>query len=305
MAFVWCWTFLEFDSSILPNEIDSSLQTAEMRIQESTELAAKESVGFFSDIPDTTWKRRKRRFRLTQPNYENTNDRLSNRFWANNFEPEFTCPDEFRIGKLGDGGKWVCDPQRIPNDTGTQSKENTSTESGSCIVYSIGSNGNFMFEKGILEHVSPSCEIHTFDCKKKGRKKDFAEEARKIPGVTFHHTGLGPATKEQPNFKRFNEIIQELKHESKVIDVMKIDCERCEYAQFQEWLEDWKQTGVLVRQVLMEVHNSDMPGVVNLFNAFQKDGYVMFHKEANYYNEGNAIEAAWIKLDNSFQSDVM
>lgn len=85
---------------------------------------------------------------------------------------------------------------------------------------------------------------------------------------------------------------------------MKIDCERCEYEQFQEWLEDWKETNVLVRQVMLEVHNSDYPGVVDLFNAFQKAGYVLFHKEANYLNEGKAVEVAWILLDMDFQKNV-
>ena len=56
-----------------------------------------------------------------------------------------------------------------------------------------------------------------------------------------------------------------------------------------------------VRQVQLEIHNSELPGVVNLFNAFQKAGYVIFHKEANYLNEGKAIEAAFVLLINDFQ----
>jgi len=62
-------------------------------------------------------------------------------------------------------------------------------------VYSVGSNGNFDFEVEALEHVSSDCEIHTFDSKKRGRRKDFAAIAEKIQGVTFHHTGGGPVTK--------------------------------------------------------------------------------------------------------------
>ena len=80
-----------------------------------------------------------------------------------------------------------------------------------------------------------------------------------------------------------------------------IDCEHCEYAQFESWLKDWKDTGVTVRQIQLEIHGSDLPGVVDLFTAFQKAGYVMFHKEANYINQSKAIEAAFLLLSNDFQ----
>ena len=105
------------------------------------------------------------------------------------------------MGKLGDGGKWVCDPHRILSDTGKAGQENLdvgrkgvnaagSNVQGSCIVYSVGSNGNYDFEKEVKTHVSPDCEIHTFDIRDYGRHRNFTEEAEKV-GVTFHHTGLG------------------------------------------------------------------------------------------------------------------
>lgn len=265
--------------------------------EDSFELARTESLGFFTDIPESAWMLHKQRFQFTQPNYDDSNKRKfeqmgrnSNHFWASNFEPEFTCPHEFRLGKLGDGGKWVCDPHRI-----TQTNEN-----GKCLVYSIGSNGNFMFETAVFEHVSKDCEIHTFDLKSYGRKKNFAEEANKV-GVTFHHWGLGSPSRKFPNARPFKEIIVDLKHEQGTIDLMKIDCEKCEYYQYQQWFKDWKELGMTVRQVLIELHNSDLPGIVDIFNEFQKEGYVMFHKEANYDNGGNAIEAAFLLLSPEFQ----
>mmetsp|Transcript_8113 Transcript_8113/g.11683 ORF Transcript_8113/g.11683 Transcript_8113/m.11683 type:complete len:361 (+) Transcript_8113:63-1145(+) len=277
-------------------------------------LAAKESLGFFLDIPEETWNRHKQRFQFTQPNYmqkalERTS-RHSNHFWAGNFEPEFTCPHEFRLGKLGDGGKWACDPHRILSDTGRSGvghdahnpwKDNENN-TNSCLVYSVGSNGNFDFEVEVLNHVSPNCEIHTFDMKEKGRNKNFTQEAAKLPGVTFHHIGLGPAKPpHQMHFKSFGEIISHLKHENRIVDLMKIDCERCEYDQFRTWLADWDKMGMLVRQVLLEVHNSDYPGVVDIFREFQKAGYILFHKEANFINNANCVEVAWIKLSQDFQ----
>jgi len=262
---------------------------------ESTLLATKESLGFFTDIPDSAWKRHKERFQLTQPNHierrEGKQDyaAYSNYFWSMNYEPEFTCPHEFRLGKLADGGKWVCDPHRI-----------VSGVTASCLVYSIGSNGNFDFEVNVLNHVSPSCEVHTFDIKDYSRGKNFTEEAVKI-GTNFHHWGLGQSKRKGSNMKRFKNIMTELNHQKKTVDLMKIDCERCEYEQYKDWLQDWNDMGVLVRQVMLEVHNSDMPGVDNLFKAFQEAGYVIFHKEANYMNEGKSVEVAFLLLSKDFQ----
>jgi hypothetical protein len=66
-----------------------------------------------------------------------------------NVDPLFTCPHTRRIGGRGDGPK--CDPHRLRrlND---------------CLVYSIGSAGNFMFEDGLNDIVrNKHCEIHVFD----------------------------------------------------------------------------------------------------------------------------------------------
>lgn len=263
----------------------------------SFNLANKESLGFFKDVPEFSWLLYKKRFQATQPNYDRSNEkkferwsRNSNYFWASQFEPEFTCPHEMRLGKLGDGGKWVCDPHRIEKD--------------SCLVYSVGCNGNYMFEAEVFKHVSEKCQVHTFDITGYGRQVDFADAAKKLnPSyLHFHKWGLGDAKQNaKVVMKPFKDIIKDLNHENQVIDIMKIDCERCEYAQFESWLKDWKDTGVTVRQVQLEIHGSDLPGVVDLFIAFQKAGYVMFHKEANYINQSKAIEAAFVLLSNDFQ----
>ena len=151
-----------------------------------TGIAAKESMGYFSDESDENWMRRKEIFQLTQPNYDIKlvdqqksvkNIRGGSTFWADNFEPEFTCPYQERFGGLGDGGKWICDPHRVTT-AGKSSK--------TCLVYSVGSNGNTMFEGAVKSRISQDCEIHTFDLKRSGRKKDFAEAVNAVGGQ-FHH----------------------------------------------------------------------------------------------------------------------
>lgn len=54
-----------------------------------------------------------------------------------------------------DGGKWICGLQELGRAPRAQRK-------GGCVVYSIGSNNQFAFEKQV-HHVAKSCDIHTFD----------------------------------------------------------------------------------------------------------------------------------------------
>lgn len=282
------WTSLQLTA---PTIFENNYSWVPSSSSESTALARRESLGFFQDVPDSVWKRYKERFQFTQPNYDKRrveNDaKHSQIFWGEHFEPEFTCPFEFRLGKLGDGGKWICDPQRIPDD--------------SCLVYSVGSNGKFQFELAVLEHVSKDCEIHIFDMVKyfrKNGKYHSIPKAAEANDLIFHNWGIG---KKYDNMKTFKETIQELHHENKIIDVMKIDCERCEYSQYKQWFEDWDELGMTIRQIMIEIHNSKFPGIVEMMTAFQDAGYVMFHKEANYWNGGNCIEAAFLLLDKDFQ----
>jgi len=90
-----------FSSRVIVDEdnvLGFSIAEEKEALPTSTALAFKESLGFFTDIPDKSWQMHKRRFQLTQPNYNDSNakeferhSRYSNWFWANHFEPEFTC----------------------------------------------------------------------------------------------------------------------------------------------------------------------------------------------------------------------
>jgi hypothetical protein len=262
---------------------------------ESYSLAAKESLGFFTDISGDVWKLLKERFQKSRPNEYRGSRKIyrehanhPNYFWQENYDPEFTCLNESKFGGLGDGGKWICDAHRI--------------DKNSCLVYSIGSHGDFSFESSVLREVSGNCEIHTFDRDRHFNRKHFDVLAKEA-GVDFHHVMLGEPTEKYPNGKRFREIIKDLKHVGKVIDILKIDCEGCEWEQYEDWIEDFKETKVTVRQILLELHNSPLPTVADFFHKMWDLGYVIFHKEANFLNP-NCVEIAFILLDKEFQNIV-
>jgi len=278
---------LVFHHSVNQNE-SSSINQSESNHKEYA-LAKKESLGFFNDIDKTRWQRMKDRFQSTRPNEYKTRDKErykehaknSGFFWMENFDPEFTCEFEKKYGILGDGGKWICDAHRIK-------KKN-------CLVYSVGSRGEFSFEEDVRNDLG--CEVHTFD--RDDPDENWTKKAKKL-GVDFHHTSLGSATEEVKNGKRFREIIPDLKHQGKTVDIMKIDCEKCEWDQYLEWLEDWKEMKLTVRQLVIEVHMSPLPQAPDFFHKMWEQGYVIFHKEPNTRYPNN-IEYALILLHPDFQ----
>ena len=67
--------------------------------------------------------------------------------------------------------------------------------------------------------------------------------------------GLGIAirftfTPRRGKYMSMQETVKELGHENRVIDILKIDCEGCEWFTYKDWLE------FDIRQILVETHNA-------------------------------------------------
>lgn len=193
----------------------------------------------------------------------------------------------------GDGGKWVCDPHEI-------------TRQAACLVYSVGVKGDIQFERGVKRNVHQGCEIHSFDLNSKTpRNRPVADL---LAGVgTFHHWGITgnetqAAASKKATFKTLKTTMLELGHANTTIDILKIDCKFCEYADVHGWLADLKELHTVARQLLFEVHEPPAhPGARDFFRALQEAGYVIFHKEANSLAGGVCYEYAWVLLDPTFQ----
>lgn len=134
------------------------------------------------------------------------------------------------MGVSGDGGKWICDAYKL---AGQQT----------CLVISIGSNNDFSFEESMLQ-LNPRCEVHTFD------HTIGNTPSNKPPQVHFHPVGLG--SRNAGNIRTMSTILADLGISglgaSKMVDVLKIDCEGCEFQVYPELV------GKPIRQILMEVH---------------------------------------------------
>ena len=244
------------------------------------QLAFDESAGYFDDIRESDWNLIKARMDDTPSCAIGCEPEEPATWYQRNWEPAISCQHERRIGSWGDGGKWVCDPHRIPKKP-----------TNSCIVYSVGSNNEFDFEEGILADISPECEIHTFD-------PTVGDSPSNLPAhgkILFHPWGLADQT-EGP-YKTLSTIVDELGHTGKEIDIFKIDCEGCELETFKTWFSGTP----LIRQIQLEVHRGtgDTPRtpIHELMLFLKSNGYVIFHKEPNIqFGGGVCVEYAFLRL---------
>jgi len=254
------------------------------------ELAQIESKGFINE-PIEDWRlRRQIHHRMVKLEKENSkwceSPCVGKKWFAFHYEPTFSCSLKERIGKWGDGGKWICNPHQIAQ---------AAASGKGCLVYSIGSSGEFSFEEAVLQHM-PTCNVHTFD---PGR---FHAPSP----IQYHAWAIG----DKPPQKNMQSILAELGHAGKVIDILKIDCEGCEWNFFQHIFN----AGAEIRQLVLELHwghsfpsngNVNYPAkresVERLFQDLTERGYVVFHKEPNTHAcGGDCLEISFLKLSTTF-----
>ena len=187
-------------------------------------------------------------------------------FYASRWHPSFHCAHAMHVGASSYGGKWVCDVWRIRRQP-------------RCLVYSIGSNNNFEFERGV-HALLPACEIHTFD------HTIGPSPSNKPHFVNFHQVGLAAQISSNPQLRTLPQIVADLGHRGREVELFKIDCESCEVATLSSWFE---ADVPLLRQILVETHlravtapSWPQPHVLEeFFKKLVAHGYVVFSKELN------------------------
>lgn len=297
----------------------------------SYQLAYKESFGFFDDIEDRNWIRQKRKLKTHRLFYnrenpnEGANDSMA--LWMlNNVDPIFTCQHVIRVGVMGDGGKWTCDPHRLLNQNKKNKKDQQRQQD--CLIYSIGSFGEYSFEDEISRITKKQCEIHVFDPDPQfARDNDIVER-----NISYHPWGLIPSyrrvsesTNRNQTYKSLPDMIQELGHEHRRIDIFKIDCDGCEWSCYIDWLPETihekknnkddssKKSSssfftIDIRQILIETHPSASKRanvtVPTFFSDLYNSGFVPFSKEANTHPIARPMlqlfEMSFIRLDPHF-----
>lgn len=152
----------------------------------------------------------------------------------NMLEPVVTCPAGSKLESVGtpgqDGSKWLCGP---------------SSFKAPCVIYSMGSRGDYTFEEAML--ALTQCHIHTFDC-------TFANGKSIHPRHFFHKLCISGNPKETlPNFKTYGEITRMLDHTE--IALLKMDIEGYEFDVLSGFSESDKY---LPNQIALEIHLDDL-----------------------------------------------
>eukprot|EP00742_Colponemidia_sp_Colp-10_P002526 GILJ01002699.1.p1 GENE.GILJ01002699.1~~GILJ01002699.1.p1 ORF type:complete len:326 (-),score=29.51 GILJ01002699.1:134-1111(-) len=204
------------------------------------------------------------------------------------YEPVVDCRIRERFGSMGDGGKWLCNFDRLPGSK--------------TVIYSFGARTDLTFDTIMTDLLS--CESHAFD---PTLTAQVLSDLRKTltPFNHFHAWGLGPRSKPFDSssawslgagmpLKSLRQTMQDLGHSE--VHVLKIDIEGSEWTAFEHFLADYGPglfDAIKVQQISVELHlehnkfhfgqlaHSLRPFIVQL----QKAGYYMFAKESNIYCE--------------------
>jgi len=192
------------------------------------------------------------------------------------FYTTFNCPHQLsRLGRLGDGGKWVCGVSHL------RAKKKTG-----CIIYSFGINGDTSFENDILNKTSCTLRAfdHTVDEKSVPLMKMF-------PGrSTFRKIGLAAKEDAHGHETSMRTLLSEMKfHGDTFIDILKFDIEGSEFQVLTQLLTDFPN-GLPFGQLLIEIHMHRFPAKSNMFKEFrkwweslEKAGLRALQREPNFY----------------------
>jgi hypothetical protein len=192
------------------------------------------------------------------------------------FPPTWTCPhDVQRVGRLGDGGKWVCGLsiyESVPVPSTWSSKIPADGQEG-VVAYSFGINDESSFEAELLDRVR-SARIWGYD---------FSVDAwgpqiptAHCPRTFFSKVGISKTDEpaKTPPFWTLQSLMAQNNHT--YIDILKIDVEGSEYTAFDSIMdyfsETWNGRGEAVLpigQIMIEIHvGEDRPEIG--FGRFRK-----------------------------------
>ncbi|KAF0323331.1 hypothetical protein GQ607_009449 [Colletotrichum asianum] len=174
------------------------------------------------------------------------------RFWYtlwDLFPATYSCPwDLQRVGKLGDGGKWICGMSKYAADRTSAQRP--------LRVYSFGVGSDSTFEEEFLNR-SSRAEVWGFD--------DTVEMwGRGLDGHAYEHRAhLSKAAvagydffdeKDKTQFWSISSIMKKFGHD--YVDLVKMDIEGDEFPTLEAFLEEFKTEGkeVPFGQLVIEIH---------------------------------------------------
>lgn len=192
------------------------------------------------------------------------------------YPPVASCPDIRRLGRLGDGGKWICGMSLL-----------TSRIDKPCLVYSFGISTDASFEEEIL--LRTSCMIYAFDPSIGSLPKpSFIDliywDELKRTRIIFHKLALSDSSgssKQHALMAHLYDIMNRYNHS--YIDILKVDIEGAEWLLFDDLFQNSnkERTPLPVGQLLIELHYQSMTKTNNFFKGMQSLGFLPYSREIN------------------------
>mmetsp|Transcript_6186 Transcript_6186/g.16490 ORF Transcript_6186/g.16490 Transcript_6186/m.16490 type:complete len:339 (-) Transcript_6186:24-1040(-) len=210
------------------------------------------------------------------------------------FEPEWPCLIE-RLGRIGDGGKYVCNVEQM--------RQNARDSNRPCLIYSLGSNGDYSFEQAVHARM-PECEIFTFDPTVNQTRSPPPPYIKFLPWGITGSDNIDPAlifgarAMEGAKMYKLRTIMRLLGHTDREIDIFKIDIEGSEYKVFDDLYAD---DLFPFRQILIELHVPARSGPLHAF--LRRHGYAITHREPNYAQHLQLHEYSFLRLSRAIFRD--
>jgi hypothetical protein len=196
----------------------------------------------------------------------------TNVYYWDYFVPSFNCPHSLqRIGRIGDGGKWIC---------GIEVYENSRAKP--CVLYSFGVANESTFEAEMLERTN--CDIYAYDFSVDHMGYPLNSEDGLDLKVYFEPWALS-STNINRTFLTLGEIMRRNGHDW--IDFLKIDIEGNEFAcldQIMEEFEDILPFGQLQMEIHVDHYGRGFKSVYKWWDKMESRGLRAFKSEVNHHS---------------------
>uniref|UniRef100_A0AC34FRP8 Methyltransferase domain-containing protein n=1 Tax=Panagrolaimus sp. ES5 TaxID=591445 RepID=A0AC34FRP8_9BILA len=171
--------------------------------------------------------------------------------------PEVFCRDLVRIGFIGDGGKWICNPssvQSLPE----------------CVVYSLGIHNEPTFEESFQNLTNLKCMLRSLD---KDEQNETTMNRISVVDGTFMKATIAGKRNESMNHYTLKDVMETFN--DKRVDILKIDIEGAEFDIQEELIS------VPMCQLLIEIHGNSARHTLQLLHKLSKNGFFLFSYEIN------------------------